>query len=195
MASDALIPFPFYQRLSARERVLLLVVAGTLFALANLVAVSALTRTFSSLRRACEEQSDTLKVQRLFARDQPMWNQRMAWLRTNQPVLASRDRAGASLFDQVQQLARASGVIITNQQIKPVLNAAAESRSSSADYQAVSVEMDTQSDWGGLSKFLYSVQQPKSFLVIDLTTIRSDTDPATIKGHFQISKWYAPGVH
>jgi hypothetical protein len=192
MASAELIPFAFYQKLSPRERTLVLAVAGTVFVLANLFAVSTLAGTFDELRHACAEQSSDLEAQRVFASEQPKLAKRMAWLRTTQPVLTSRDVAGASLLRQIEQFARGSAVIVTNPQIKPLPPASAESRSTSADYQAVTVEIETQSNWAGLVKFVGGLQQPSNFLVFDLATVRSDTDPAVIRGHFQISKWYAP---
>ncbi len=192
MASAELIPFPFYQRLSPRERTLLLAVAATVFVLANLIALSALAGTFGELRRECAAEASNLQVQQLFASDQPIVAQRMQWLRAKQPVLASRDRAGTALLEQVQQMARGSGVIVTSPLIKPVPPASADTGAASADYQAVTVELETQSDWAGIKKFIQALQQPENFLVFDLATLRSDTDPAVIRGRFQISKWYAP---
>jgi hypothetical protein len=191
MASGALIPFAFYQRLSARERVLSLAVAGTIFVLANLFAVSTLGGAFASLRHDCAEEAGDLQVQRLLASDQPKVAQRMEWLRQKQPVLVSRDRAGTALFDQIQQFARLGGVIVTNPRIRPPAPASEDDRTAAPSYQAVSVEIETQSDWAGIKKFIQAVQQPENFLVFDLATLRSDTDPAIIRGRFQISKWYA----
>jgi hypothetical protein len=192
MAAADLIPFAFYQRLSPRERNLLLAVLGTVFILANLLALSSLAGAFGELRRECADQSSNLQVQRLFASDQPKVTQRMNWLRTKQPVLVSRDRAGTALLEQVQQFARASGVIVTSPLIKPVSAGSGETPAASTDYQAVTVEVETQSDWAGIKKFIQTLQQPENFLVFDLATLRSDTDPAIIRGRFQISKWYAP---
>ncbi len=192
MASVALIPLAFYQRISPRERVLVLAVAGTAFLLANLWAVSTLTGAFRELRRTVADQSTNLQVQRLFASDQPKWAQRMQWLRQKQPVLASRDRAGASLLDQIQQLARGSVVLISTQKIKTLSEMTAEHTSDNPDYQEVAIEITTQSDWSAITKFIQSVQRPENFLVFNAATVSSDTDPATIKGHFEIAKWYAP---
>ena len=128
MASNELILFAFYQRLSPRERTLVLLVAGTVFVLANLVGLSTLAGEFGELRRAGAEQSSNLEVQRIFASQQPDLVQRMQWLHTKQPVLVSRDRAGASLLNQVQQFARGSAVILTNPQIKPLPPGSAASR-------------------------------------------------------------------
>ena len=59
--------------------------------------------------------------------------------------------------------------------------------------QAVTVEVDTQADWKETVRFLAALQQPESFVVFDLATLRSNpADPKQMKGHLLISKWYAP---
>ena len=186
--------FEFYQRLSPRERTLTLLVAGTAFLLGNVLVLSLLIGGFREGRRAYSEKSQDLRLQEIFAREQPMWAQRISWLKTRQPPLSNRDRAGTELLVQVQGAARASGVIITNPQIKPPpINPAGGKEPGSHDYQAVSVEIDTESDWDGMIGFLQALQRPEGFIVFDLATLRSDPGNATrMKGQFRISKWYAP---
>ena len=59
--------------------------------------------------------------------------------------------------------------------------------------QTVSVEGDTQGDWGETVRFLAEVQKPENFLVFDLASLRtSPTDARLMKCHFLVSKWYAP---
>ena len=123
-----------------------------------------------------------------------MWAQRMAWLKTKQPVLANRDRAGTELLDRVQGAARTNAVVLTNPKIIPppfVPAGAKETRN--RDYQAVSVEVDTESGWGELMNFAQALQHPDAFIVFELVSLRSDPGDANrIGGKFRISKWYAP---
>ncbi len=182
-------------RLSPRERVLALAVAGVVFALANLMGLSALYGAFTSLRREGADAALELKAEELFARDQPKWDKRNAWLRTTQPVLISRDRAGAALLEQVQAAARGAQVVTSNERILPLppLNSG-DGRSAGTDYQEVQVEVETKSDWTQLVNFLQAIQRPDQFLVVDLASWRSDSaDPTRLKGQFMIAKWYAPG--
>ena len=63
----------------------------------------------------------------------------------------------------------------------------------SHDYQAVSVEVDTESDWAESRPFRPDVAKAGGFVVFDLATLRSDPGNASrMKGQFRISKWYAP---
>ena len=190
-------PFPsfeFYQRLSMRERVLSLIVGGALFFIANLILLSMLLGGFRESRREYVEKARDVRLQEIFAREQPMWAQRMSWLKTKQPPLANRDRAGTELLDVVQGAARASSVLITNPRIVPqAMNVGGLKDAAAHDYQPVSVEVDTESDWSAVVHFIENIQQrPEAFLVFDLATLRTDPgNAARMKGQFRISKWYA----
>ena len=186
--------FGFYQRLSARERMLTLLVGATVFVVINLILLSMLIGSFGENRRLYAQQSQELKIQSLFAGELPMWKQRMDWLKARQPALTNRSRAGTELLEQVQGAARVSKVIITNPQIKPPpVTPGGGKDLTGRDYQAVSVEFDTESDWGALIGFAQTLQKPEAFLVFDLATLRSDPGNAEqIKGQFRVSKWYAP---
>lgn len=194
MAFTRAIPMQFYERLSPRERVLALAVAGIVFALANLMGLSALFGALTHLRQEGADAALELKAEDLFARDRPKWDKRTAWLNAVQPTLLSRDRAGAALLEQVQAAARGAQVATSNERIPPLpplINV--DGRAAGTDYQAVQVEVETKSDWAQLVNFLQAIQRPDQFLVIDSASWRSDqSDPTRLKGDFTISKWYAP---
>ena len=187
--------FEFYQRMSARERLLSLLVAGALLFIVNLVAISTLLRSSRDLRAQLADKSQELHVEGLYAQEQPLWKQRTDWLKAKQPALANRDRAGTDLLSEIQAAARVNRVILSTFQITPLPPAIAGERAVKPDYQAVSVSVETQSDWASLVQFLASLQRPEGFLVFDKATLRSDaSDPQRMKGSFSISKWYAPGA-
>ncbi len=172
--------FAFYERLSPRERLLTLIVGGAVFFVVNVIVLSMLLKSFGQGRRDYAEKAQQVKLQQIFAGEEPMWKQRMGWIKTKQPPLANRDRAGTELLDQVQGAARNNQVILTNPQIKPaLLNTAGTKEPGSRDYQSVSVEVDTESDWGGLVRFVQTLQKPEAFVVFDLATLRSDPGNAS----------------
>jgi hypothetical protein len=189
------ISFGWYQRLSRRERLLTLAVAGTVFVIVNLVAISFLLDTYTRLSREFTRDRGTVLLLRGLANQQEMWKQRSAWLHATQPVLINRDRAGTALYEQIQGLGRATQLIVTSLQIKPAATVApgAASREPADAPQVVSVEAETQGDWKNTVHFLTDVQKPENFLVFELASLHSDpADAKQMKGHFLISKWYAP---
>ena len=188
--------FDFYRRMSARERALSLIVAGTVLAIVNLIAISTLLRASRDLRAQYADKSQELHVQSMYAQEQPMWKQRTDWLKVKQPRLMNRDRAGTDLLVEVQTAARVNGVTLTTFQITPLQRAIPGQREAEkSEYQAVSLSIETQSDWSGLVRFLASLQRPEGFVVFDRATLRTESNDASrMTGSFNISKWYASSV-
>ncbi len=187
--------FEFYQRLSARERLLGLIVGGTLLFIGNLLAISTLLHSARDLRAQIAEKSQDLHLQSLYAQEQPMWKQRTDWLKAKQPVLTNYNRAGSDLLVQIQTAARANQVIINTFQITPLPLAIAGERAAKPDYQTVSVSVETQSDWSALVQFLASLQRPEEFVVLEKARLSSDqNDPTRMKGSFTVAKWFAPSA-
>ncbi len=187
--------FAWFQRLNGRERVLTLLVAGTVFVLLNLLAIRFLLDSYGSLTTEyAQERRDALRLQ-ILADQKAMWSQRNDWLKSTQPVLTNRDRAGTALYEQVQNLARGKQVIVSALQIKPaaITPAGPAARDDGDAPQVVSVETDTQGDWKDTVHFLTEIQKPENFLVFELASLRSNpADAKQMKCHFLISKWYAP---
>ena len=195
------LPFPtptfaFYHRLNSRERVLLLIVGGSVVFIANLILLSVLLRNSRELGQQYTEKTQELDRENLFAAQKTgLWAPRNEWLKKSQPVLINRALAGSQLLEIVQGIARSNSVIVTNPRIpSPSGSTPINPGGGNADYQPVSVRIETQSDWKNVVKFVAAVQQPNAFLVFEEGSLRSDqADPAIMRGNFLISKWYAPG--
>ena len=191
------ISFAFYQRMNPRERLLSLLVAGTVFVLANLFALRFLVGAFGALGQQYAEGARALREETVWAREQPLWEQRTRWLQAKQPALTNRDRAPTQLLEQVQGAARASQVLIRSQQLHG-LGGAGTHRAGASEYQAVSIHVDTESEWKqlvGNPGFLPLLQTPDNFIVFDRVSMHTDpADPKRMKCAFDISKWDAPGT-
>ena len=191
------IPLGFYQRMNPRERLLSLLVAGTVFLLANLFALRFLLDAFGDLGQQYADGAQALRQEEFWARSQPLWEQRARWLQAKQPVLTNRDRAPTQLLEQVQGAARASQVLIKSEQLRG-LGTARANPAGAAEYQAVSIHIETESDWKqlvGQPGFLPLLQQPENFIVFNLASMHSDpNDPKRMKCSFDISKWDAPAA-
>jgi hypothetical protein len=191
------ISFAFYQRMNARERVLSAMVAGTVFILLNLFALRFLFGAFGDLNAEYSEGARALREETFWARSQPAWEQRMRWLQQKQPVLVNRDRAPTQLLEQVQGAARASQVLIRSQQLRGLGNATLN-RTAPTEYQAVSIHVETESDWKqlvGQPGFLPLLQKPENFIVFNLASMHSDpSDPKRMNCAFDVAKWDAPAA-
>ena len=181
----------WFHRLSRRERLLTLLVGGAVFVILNLAAIRFLLSTYSDLSDRYAEGRRNLLLLRALAGEQDTWNQRNDWLKSTQPVLTNRNRAGTALYEQLQGMARARQVIVSSLQIK-ALDATTAPPVDGAP-QVVSVEGNTQGDWQQTVRFLAEIQKPENFLVFDQASLRtSPTDARQMQCHFLVSKWYAP---
>ena len=178
--------FAFYQRLTARERTLLLLVGGSLVLIVNLILLSVLIRSWRDLNLEYTQKSQELDRESLFA-DQKvsLWQPRTEWLKKTQPPLPNRSLAGPQLQEAIKNLAQGSQMIITNQKFVTL--------PATPDYQPVTVGVSTQSDWKGVVKFMATLQKPDAFLVFNTASLHTEQSaPAQVRGEFVISKWYAP---
>jgi len=172
------------QRLNRRERVLALIVAGTVFVVINLVIWSSLAGMVGRTRAELAERKTTRRQQEVFMKERGMWEKRDEWLKKNQPTLKSPVEASA-LLDQLKQAASKQNIVIEN----PAIG----SGDASLQYQAVFASIETKSPWQPLVKFLYEVQQPESFVVFESVSLAIDPgDPTMMRGKFKIARWFAP---
>lgn len=185
--------FAFYERLSPRERVLTLIVAGAVFLVINLVVLRGLTTSFRNLAAQRKQKSFEAETLRMYVAEKPRWAQRMKWLHDKQPPLVNRDVAGVKLEDQVKAVADQNKVILTNHQILPApVGALAQN---AGDYQALTVQLQARGDWTGMIKFLAALQRPENFLAFESASLHTDpSDSKVMTGQFRVAKWFAPAA-
>lgn len=185
--------FAFYQRLSPRERLLTLLVAGSVFFFVNLFALRGLATSFRELNEQRRQKSLEAGTMAIYLSEQPRWTERMTWLKNRQPPLANRDVAGVQLQEQIKTVADQQKVIISSQQILPAPAGAAAQ--SPAHYRPLTVRFDTKGDWLGMVHFLAAIQRPESFIAFESASLHTDpSDPKVMMGEFRIAKWYAPAA-
>jgi hypothetical protein len=172
------------QRMNPRERVLAGIVALVVFFLVNLFLWSWLLRAIADSRTEVSKRKEKHVEQTVLLRESDLWTQRDKWLREHQPAFHGASDASA-LLDQLKQVAGKYSVLVEN----PALG----STVATANYQSVSVSIETKSQWPPLVHFLYDVQAPDAFMVFESANIAIDSsDPTQMRGKFKIARWYAP---
>lgn len=174
-----------FSKMSARERVLSAVVAGTVFVLMNLVLFNLFMRKQMALRGEIDAKSrQWIAAQELLA-EHSLWQERETWLKKRQPALQGEGSVGVQLLDEVKSLAKENGVVLANPSIGSVI--------SDGSQKSVSVSIETKSPWNGLIGFLHQLQKPDRFLVLETATLEIDSSDATqMRCVFKIVRWYAP---
>lgn len=180
----------FLERLTPRERRLVLLIGGVFFLILNFALIRGLLVTLKSLGTQKETKTVLLNTQRTLLQESELWAARDAWLKQKQPVMTkSRDLANVDLLNDLEKATRDNGLLLEN---PPVINPP-ENAPAGAQYRSVSVSIDTKGTWNALVRFLHTVQQPENFVVFESATIQSDpSDAALLRGKFRVAKWYQP---
>ncbi len=174
----------WYQRMNPRERVLSWIVVGTVFVLLNLWILSWILGALSSARKELAVRKGTLAEQTVYVKEQDLWKKRDEWIRQHQPTLKNPAEASA-LLDQLKQVAGKYNVLIEN----PVIG----SGETTPYHQTVFASIETKSPWPPLVHFLYDVQRPDAFIVLENVNLAIDgSDPTMMRGKLKIARWFAP---
>ena len=173
-----------YLRMSRREQIMTLAIAGVLFVLINLFVWRLLLGTISNSRRELAVRRSTRAEQTVYMRERELWAKREQWLEKTQPAMKGAEEA-STLLDQLKQIAGKYNILIEN----PAIG----SGETTATHQGVFTSIETSSHWPELVHFLYDVQQPDAFVVFESLNLAIDNNDATMmRGKFKIAKWFAP---
>jgi hypothetical protein len=173
-----------YQRMSQRERIMTLVVAGILLLLINIFIWRWLLGTISGSRNALAARKANRSEQTVYLRERELWAKRDQWLQKTQPMLKGAEEA-STLLDQLKQIAGKYNIVIEN----PAIGTG----ETTPNHQAVFASIETSSHWPELVHFLSDVQQPDVFIVFESVNLAIDGSDATMmRGKFKIARWFAP---
>ncbi len=169
----------WYQRMNRRERVLAWVAAGTVFVLLNLFILDWI---FGAKQMAARRAM--LAEQTLYVKERDLWTKRDEWIRQHQPTLKDPAEASA-LLDQLKEVAGKYNILVEN----PAIG----SGETTPYHQTVFASIETKSPWPPLVHFLYDVQRPDAFIVVENVNLAIDgSDPTMMRGKFKIARWFAP---
>src|SRR5437588_12844603 len=100
-----------YHRMSQRERMMTLAVAGILFLLINIFIWRWLLGTISGSRSELVARKSTRSEQTVYLRERELWAKRDQWLQKTQPTLKGAEEA-STLLDQLKQIAGTYNIVI-----------------------------------------------------------------------------------
>jgi len=175
----------WYQRMNPRERLLSWIVAGTVLVLVNLWILSSLLGAVASAQKDFGTRRSQLAEQRGYVRERDPGTKGDEWLRQHQPELKNPAEASA-LLDQLRETAGKYNILVEN----PAIGTG----ESTPYHQTVFASIETKSPWPPLVHFLYDLQHPDAFVVLENVNLVIDgNDPTMMRGKFKIARWFAPG--
>ena len=174
----------WYERLSKRERTLLLAIGGIVFVVLNLLVWSWLLGALHRAQTDLAVRQSSRMEQSIFMKERDLWVKRDQWIKKHQPGLSGPGEP-SKLLDQIKPIAAKYNVLIENPQIG--------SGEATPVHQTVYNSIETKSGWPDLVHIHYDLQQPEKFIVFEGVTLSIDSsDPTVMRGRFKIARWFAP---
>src|SRR3982750_1343693 len=175
----------WYQRMNPRERILSWIVAGTVAVLLNLWILSSLWGAIANAQKEFATRRSKLAEQAVYVRERDTWTKRDEWMRQHQPVLEDPAEASA-LLDQAREIAGKYNILLEN----PAIGTG----EATPYHQTVFASIETKSPWPPLVHFLYDLQHPDAFGVLENVNLAIEgNNPTMMRGKFKIPRWFAPG--
>jgi hypothetical protein len=173
------------QQMNAREKTLAVIVGTLLVALTTYMLASFFQKNYTKLKSQLRDRQTELDAMKTLSTERELWLKRDAFFREQQPPLANPGGAGVALLEEAKEIAQKHSIVVENPTI-----GTPEVR---PNYQAVSVTLETKSEWKNLIDFIYELQAPNSFIVFESAKIALDpSDKTQFRGNFRLSKWFAP---
>lgn len=172
------------QQMNSREKTLATIVGALLVSLLTYMLVSAFQKHHTKLKAQLRDRQTELDAMKTLSTERELWLKRDTFFREKQPPLANPGGAGVALLEETKEIAQKHNIVIENPMI-----GTPESRT---NYQAVSVTLETKSDWKNLVEFIYELQSPSSFIVLENAKLTLEADKTNFRGNFRVAKWFAP---
>jgi hypothetical protein len=174
-----------FSQVSSRERLLLVVFGGIAFVLGNFWLAQKFLYQRSLVLSQMEASRGSLELSREQALGLEEWQEKVAWLRTQQRKLENPDQASQQLYERITEAAKKRNVLPTQPPTPKPL-------ATTDQCQFVSFDLETNSSWPDLVHFLYDLQDPKDAVVYEKVELTTDpADKTKVRGKFTIAQYYA----
>ncbi len=171
--------------MSQREKVLAACVGGVVLVLVNFFLIGYFLRTNSELHAQLAVKRSQMSALRELVVDTPKWNRNDAWLKAHQPRIENEGTAGVQMLDLTVNVAKKHSMLIQQQAIGGI-----ERR---PDFISAPVNLEVKGSWKDLLGFLYELQAPERFIVLEALNLQIDAqDQTKMVAKLRVSRWFQP---
>ena len=160
-------------------------VACVVLFIGNYLLIEFFVKESVRLREERTRKTVELGRREAYLQERVLWENRLQWAKSRQPVLVKPDRAGPDLLEAIRQVASRAGVQVD----VPTF----DKPDSRPHCTAALVNLEVRGSWQALCSFLREMQEPEKFVVFESAQLQVDSaDKTQMKGVFRVAKWYAP---
>ncbi len=172
-------------QMSQREKVLAGVVGASLFLLLNVFLFKIFLGNHALLRSTLAKAQAQMAGFQQQESERTKWGQREVWLDANLPALGDADVANKQIREALLDLGKKNTVIIES----PTPGVPANQ----PYYTTLGVRIECKAAWTQMGNFLYDLETPGQFLVIEALEMKVDpTDKTQLRATMTVAKWFAP---
>jgi hypothetical protein len=170
------------RKLAPSEKTLFLVLCGAVFLAVNLISL----KVFLNINEQLQSKISTLRNQLVEGRAIIMTAEKLqpaiAWMHEHPLPIWNNDKASAELLKCERTEAEKAGLKIIEENLLPT--------HSSFYATSVSVQAKISGSFDGLVKFLFALQTPTAWRVINKFIIKSDSDPTKVIIDLEMKQYF-----
>lgn len=176
------------QKLTAREKNLLLLCVGVLVFMALAIAANGFMQKRTALLQKISTMQNQKRENDTWMADRAFWEKRLAWLEEKMPTTDSIGRAQGQLLEQLQNEALDLGITIQQQTLPEAVT--------TPDYREVTVNLRVRGDQTAVLGWLATMQSPEKFQAIkqlrmELDSRAREATPQTLC-NLTLARWFKP---
>ncbi len=172
-------------QMSQREKMLSLLVGGAVAVFLNVLVLNFFLGKYREYRTAKVEAESKLANFKILESERERWAKRDVWLTAQLTPLGDKDVTDKAQRDSLQALAKKHEILIEN--------VARGTAIPMSNYTEFKTALDCKGKWEQLISFVYELQSPENFTVLNPVDIRVDpNDKTQFKVNVTVVKWFAP---
>jgi Tfp pilus assembly protein PilO len=170
--------------MTSREKTLAMIVGAIILVVVNLFLFNFFMKNYRRLKTDFAAKKEQLEVMHGLYADREMWDARDGWLKDHFPKLQNESTASPELLERIKNQAKTHSVQLEN----PSLGVTQKK----PNYTGAPVTFDTKSTWHDLSAFLFELQNPEQFIVVESVDLKVHPSENTqMQGKFRVAKWFS----
>ncbi len=171
-------------QLSQREKLLAGLVGFALFVLLNIFLMKFFLANHGELKTSLGKAQAQLGTFKQLETERAMWAERDEWLNNSLVPMGDSDVANKHLREALLELAKKH--VVTLESPAPGIPNAQPT------YTSLSVRLEAKATWKQMFNFLYELQSPGQFIVVEALDMKVDPiDKTNLRANFTIAKWFA----
>lgn len=172
------------RKLATNERRLLIFFCAAIFLALNLLAARAWMTWRSSVVRDIEVTRSEIAEGQVWIEGGAATGSAREWMETHPPSSLTADLASTGLLKSFRVAAEEAGLKVTEENLLPSADVSSGN--------AAALQAKLSGPFGGVTKFLFSLQSPTAWRSVPKLIVRSDAEPPNVLVDMEVRQYYLP---